>query len=48
MTENFMNWQRGKYMQLEEVQMVPNKSNPKWPTLRHIIIKMAKFKDSKS
>ena len=32
-------------MQVQEAQRVPIKMNPKRPTPRHIIIKMAKFKD---
>ena len=45
MTENFCNLMRQKVTQAQETQRVPIKSNPKRPTLRHIIIKMAKFKD---
>ena len=36
---------REKVTQIEESQRVPNKRNPKRPTARHIIIKMAKFQD---
>ena len=32
-------------MQVQEVQRVPDKMNPKRPTPRHIIIKMQKVKD---
>ena len=32
-------------MQVKEAQRVPIKMNPKKPTPRHVIIKMAKFKD---
>ena len=32
-------------MQVQEAQKVPTKMNPKRPTPRHIIIKMANFKD---
>ena len=32
-------------IQVQEVQRVPNKKNPKSPTPRHIIIKMPKVKD---
>ena len=32
-------------MQVQESHKVPIKMNPKRPTQRHIIIKMAKFKD---
>ena len=31
--------------QIQEVQRVPNKMNPKRPTPRHIIIKVTKVKD---
>ena len=36
---------REKVTQIQETQRVPIKRNPKRLTLRHIIIKMAKFKD---
>ena len=36
---------REKVMQIQEAQRVPIKMNPKRSTLRHIIMKMAKFKD---
>ena len=36
---------REKVTQIQETQRVPNKRNPKTPTARHIIIKMAKFQD---
>ena len=45
MTENFPNLVREKIMQVQEAQKVPFKMNPNRPTPRHIIIKMAKFKD---
>ena len=45
MMENFPNLRREKVTQIQESQRVPNKRNPKRPTARHIIIKMAKFKD---
>ena len=45
MMENFANLMREKVTQIEETQRVPNKRNPKRPTSRHIIIKMAKFQD---
>ena len=35
-------------IQVQEVQKVPNKMNPKWSTPRHIIIKMAKIKDKEN
>ena len=36
---------REKVTQIQETQRVPNKRNPKRPTARHIVIKMAKFQD---
>ena len=45
MTENFPNLEREKVMQDQIVQKVPIKMNPKRPTPRHSILKMAKFKD---
>ena len=36
---------REKVTQIQETQRVPSKTNPKRPTERHIIIKMAKFQD---
>ena len=36
---------RSKATQVQEAQRVPIKKNPKRLTARHIIIKMAKFKD---
>ena len=43
MMENFPNLKREKVTQIQETQRVPKKRNPKRPTARHIIIKMAKF-----
>ena len=43
--ENFLNLMREKVTQIQETQRVPIKMNPKRPTSRHIIIKMAKFQD---
>ena len=45
MMENFPNLMREKVTEIQEAQRVPNKRNPKRPTARHIIIKMAKFQD---
>ena len=45
MMENFPNLRREKVTQIQETQRVPIKRNPKRTTSRHIIIKMAKFKD---
>ena len=36
---------REKVTQIQESQRVPRKGNPKRPTARHIIIKMAKFQE---
>ena len=45
MMKNFPNLMGEKVTQIQETQKVPIKRNPKRPTPRHIIIKMAKFKD---
>ena len=45
MMENFPNLIREKVTQIQESQRVPIKRNPKRPTARHIVIKMAKFQD---
>ena len=45
MMENFLNLMREKVTQIQESQRVPIKRNPKRPTARHIINKMAKFQD---
>ena len=45
MMENFPNLMREKVTQIQETQIFPNKRNPKRPTVRLIIIKMAKFQD---
>ena len=45
MMENFLNLRREKVTQIQETQRIPSKRNPKRPTARHIIIKMAKFQD---
>ena len=45
MMENFPNLTREKVTEIQETQRVPNKRNPKRPTARHIISKMAKFQD---
>ena len=36
---------REKPTQIQETQRVPSKTNPKRPTARHTISKMAKFQD---
>ena len=43
MMENSPNLMREKVTQIQESQRVPSKRNPKRPTARDIIIKMAKF-----
>ena len=45
MMENFPNLRIEKLTQIQDTQRVPSKRNPKRPTARHIIIKMAKFQD---
>ena len=45
MTEFCPKVMREKVTQIQEAQRVPIKMNPKKPTPRHIIIKMAKFQD---
>ena len=45
MMETFPNLMREEVPQIQETQRVPSKRNPKRPTARHIIIKMAKFQD---
>ena len=47
MMENFPNLRREKVTQIQETQRVPSKRNPKRPSARHIIMKMAKFPDQK-
>ena len=44
MNENSQKLKRETYIQAQEAQRVPNKMNPNKLTPRHIIIKMAKFK----
>ena len=46
MKENFPTLVKEIDIQVQEVQRVPNKMNPKRPTPRHIIIKMPKVKSS--
>ena len=45
MKENFPNLVKEIEIQVQEAQRVPNKMDPKRTTIRHIIIKMPKFKD---
>ena len=46
--ENFPNLKTEKVTQTQESQKVPIKRNPKRPTARHIIIKMANYQDKES
>ena len=45
MMENFTNLRREKVTRIQETQRAPSKRNPKRPTARHIIIKMANFQN---
>ena len=45
MTENFPNLEMGKATQVQEVQRVPIKMNPKRPTPRHTVTKVTNLKD---
>ena len=45
MKENFPNLVKEIDIQIQEVQRLPNKWDPKRTKLRHIIIKMPKVKD---
>ena len=45
MMVNFPNLMREKVTQIQKIQRVPIKRNPKRPTSRYIIIKMEKFQD---
>ena len=47
MAENFPNLKETD-IKIQESQRAPNRLNPNRPTLRHIIIKMAKIKDKES
>ena len=47
MAENFPNLKKETDIQVQEAQKAPDKMNPKRPTPRHIIIKMAKVKERK-
>ena len=48
MTGNFPNWIKEKDTQIHEAQRGLNEMNPKRPTPRHVIAKMAKVKDKDS
>ena len=41
MMDNYPNLMREKVTQIQETQRIPSKRNPKRPTERHIIIRMA-------
>ena len=46
MKENFPNWMKEIDIQVQEVQRIPNKLDPRGPQQdRHIIIKIPKVKD---
>ena len=45
MSKNLPNLVKEKDTQVQEAQKVPNKLDPKRPTLRHIIINMTRLKD---
>ena len=47
MTTNFPNLVKEKDSQVQEAERVPNKLDPKRPTLRHTIIKMTRLEDKK-
>ena len=44
MAENFPNQEKEIDIQIQKVQIIPSKRNPKRPTPRHIIIKVSKVK----
>ena len=45
MAENFLKLKKETDFQVQKAQRIPNKMKPKRVTSRHIIIRMAKFKD---
>ena len=45
MTKNFLNLVKEKNAHVQDAQRVPNKLEPKRPTLRHIIMTMTRLKD---
>ena len=45
MMEDYPNMRREKVTQIQETQRIPSKRNPKRPSARHIIIKMANVQD---
>ena len=46
MAENFPNLKKETDIRVQKAQRVPNKTNPNNPMPRHIIIKMAKVKET--
>ena len=48
MMQNFPNSMKEKLTQIQETERLLTKRNPKRPTARHIIIKMAKFQDTEN
>ena len=44
MAENFLNLKKETDIQVQKAQRIPNKMNPKSPTARYFIVKMAKVK----
>ena len=46
--ENFPNLGKETDIQIQEAQRIPNKMNPKRNTLKHIVVKMIKFKDKEN
>lgn len=48
MFEDFPNLGKGTNILVQEAQKVPKKMNPKRPTRRHIVIKMANVKDKET
>ena len=45
LAENFPNMRKETVNQVQEAQIVPGRTNPRWNTLRHIVIKLTKIKD---
>ena len=46
MAKKFLKLKKETDIQVQEIQRVPNKTNPYRPTPRHTIIKMAKVKEN--
>ena len=45
MADNFPNLKKETDIQVQEARKVPNKMNPNSPTVRYIVIKVAKVKE---